>query len=261
MNVHVHESLGGPVRAAMQQVLNLFAGESTYKLVERAEDADVVILQGTRTLESAHSYERQYLLFPNFREAKPAAAPDNVQVLDQPINPVQCLEALNKAKERTGGQQASQATAEKPDAPRVLVIDDSERHCAAAREQLTANYNLTVVTNYSQALKAIQQPYDAVLTDLMLPASSETLGTEAIEKYVGQEMPLGFVIALLAAQAGCQRIAVVTDLNHHQHPMSAALDHLTKPFQINGAKVIFTNRYGGDGKPWQTVLEELLKDE
>jgi len=42
---------------------------------------------------------------------------------------------------------------------------------------------------------------------------------------VGQEMPLGATIALLAICAGVKNVAVVTDKNHHYHPASAALDH------------------------------------
>lgn len=64
--------------------------------------------------------------------------------------------------------------------------------------------------------------FDAVLTDLMVPASKKSLGAGA--HLAGQEMPLGTTIALLAIASGIKKVAVVTDIDHHSHPASAALD-------------------------------------
>ncbi len=91
--------------------------------------------------------------------------------------------------------------------------------------------------------------FDAVLTDLLVPASRQAQGDEG-QRLVGQEMPLGSIIALLAISNGVKRVAVVTDMNHHNHPASAALDC----FEPNGpetlaggvgeVKVLCTNRAG-----------------
>ena len=91
--------------------------------------------------------------------------------------------------------------------------------------------------------------FDIVLSDLLMPASGMTMGDKGM-KYVGQEMPVGFALALMAAIHGARYIAVVTDTNHHDHPASAMLDpfasrcpheHNTAGvpvrFVINGAKV------------------------
>ena len=266
MNVHIHKSLSALVRTALTQTLNLFTNKNSYQLVESMADANVVFVQGRRNLDEIHNYDYRFILFPDDGETSQRHnIPENVQILDTPPNTIQCLQALDIARKAlamsTGALPAQEpAAAAMANKPRVLVIDDSQVHCQTAKRQLASNYLLTVVTTYRQALDALKQVPDVVLTDLMLPASDETLGPDAIAAYAGQEMPLGFVIALLAAKAGCARVGVVTDLNHHAHPMSAALDHFNQPLDINGAKVVFTNRGGEDGKPWRDVLEQLLKD-
>lgn len=88
--------------------------------------------------------------------------------------------------------------------------------------------------------------FDAVLSDLLMPASKMTMGPDGM-KYVGQEMPVGFALSLMASLHGAKYVAVVTDTNHHNHPASAMLDsfasddrvEMGKPprFVINGAKV------------------------
>lgn len=93
-------------------------------------------------------------------------------------------------------------------------------------------------------------PFEAVLSDLLMPASRMTMGPEG-EKYIGQEMPVGFALSLMAA-LHAKYVAVVTATNHHNHPASAMLDafesrcthehdSVGKPprFVINGARVGF----------------------
>lgn len=103
-----------------------------------------------------------------------------------------------------------------------------------------------------------QNPYwDAVLVDLLMPAGKDAQGPNG-KPFVGQLMPVGFALALLAAKNGAKYIAVVTVENHHNHPASAMLDRLENSgwyswrgenrgceinagagFSINGAKVGF----------------------
>lgn len=114
---------------------------------------------------------------------------------------------------------------------------------------------------YYKVKETCRIPYwDAVLSDLLMPASRETMGPDG-QKFVGQEMPVGLAIALLAAQNGAKYVAVVTATNHHHHPAVAMLDRVrpdqdadqTQPnFVINGAKVMFAPRYRShfvDGMP------------
>lgn len=90
--------------------------------------------------------------------------------------------------------------------------------------------------------KATTHPdFDVVLTDLLVPASREAQGGEGM-KFVGQEMPLGTTIALQALMMGIKKVAVVTDMNHHHHPASAAFDCFAgKPCKLEGVNIICTN--------------------
>jgi len=66
--------------------------------------------------------------------------------------------------------------------------------------------------------------FDVVMTDLFVPASERAQGGAGLQ-HVGQQMPLGTTIALLALAVGIKKVAVVTDMNHHHHPASAAFDN------------------------------------
>lgn len=93
--------------------------------------------------------------------------------------------------------------------------------------------------------------FEVVLTDLLMPASEREMGDNGF-KFVGQEMPVGFGLVLMAAQCGARFAAVFTDTSHHNHPASALLDpfesrcpHEYNPagicprFNINGTVVGF----------------------
>ena len=104
--------------------------------------------------------------------------------------------------------------------------------------------------------------FDVVMTDLLVPASRQAQGGEG-ERLVGQEMPLGTTIALLALSAGVRNVAVVTDKNHHHHPASAALDCFGMN-RLPGVNILCTNNVGyvqtdeATGKP---VSDDFLKSE
>lgn len=103
---------------------------------------------------------------------------------------------------------------------------------------------------YYKVKETCQVPYwDAVLSDLLMPASRESMGNDGM-KFIGQEMPVGLVLALLAAKNGAKYVAVVTATNHHDHPASAMLDRLGESywrdkqepnFVINGAQAMFVH--------------------
>lgn len=90
--------------------------------------------------------------------------------------------------------------------------------------------------------------FDVVLTDLLVPASKQSQGSGSY-KLIGQEMPVGIFIGLLAAvRARAKYVAVFTDSDHHSHPASACFDAFNKegeghptPFTVEGAKVLLSN--------------------
>ncbi len=114
---------------------------------------------------------------------------------------------------------------------RILVIDDNEINLKAAAAQL-ADHELTLVNNYQKAQDLIngdrwggtkKESFDAVLVDLLMPASG--LGSVSYDNpLVGQEMPVGIFLALLAAKNNAKYVAVFTDSCHHSHPASACFD-------------------------------------
>jgi len=96
--------------------------------------------------------------------------------------------------------------------------------------------------NEAHARATIHPDFDVVLTDLLVPASKQAQGGEGM-RLVGQEMPLGSIIALLALNAGIKNVAVVTDKNHHHHPASAAFDCF-RGCKAEGIRILCTNHVG-----------------
>jgi len=130
---------------------------------------------------------------------------------------------------------------------RILVIDDNAINQMAAEAQFEGQ-DLTVVSTYDEGRKAIERGigYDAVLVDLLMPASGHMQGSDG-RKFVGQEMPVGIFLATLAAVKGAKYVGLFTDSNHHNHPASACIDPFNEdedhptPFAIQNTKVVFTN--------------------
>jgi CheY-like chemotaxis protein len=117
-------------------------------------------------------------------------------------------------------------------------------------------------------------PFDVVLSDLLMPAGKQAQGPIG-KPYIGQEMPVGFALSLMAAYQGAKYVAVVTATNHHDHPASAMLDPIARDerecdcsfkrpvrFNINGATVCFFQQQPmtlAEGKDWGQVLSYLLE--
>lgn len=133
---------------------------------------------------------------------------------------------------------------------RILVIEDKEAHRKSAEETL-AGHEITIVDSFDKAMDLLSKdstPFEAVLTDMMMPMSRQTLAPGVFNP--SEQVPYGFILALKATLCGAKFVAMVTDTNHHQGAMSAAIDHLGqayyrngfKPnFVVNGAKVMFVH--------------------
>ncbi len=156
---------------------------------------------------------------------------------------------------------------------RILVIEDSELHQISAREQFK-EYILEIAVDYESGVKAIEKVPDVMLTDLMMPkGNANTLSPEGMQ-YLFDEFPYGFPLALLAAKQGVKYIGVVTDINHHNHPMSACLDVISGAYwrkeeaknsiyRINNSLLgIFHAPFIEENerkKDWKSVLEILIE--
>jgi len=97
-----------------------------------------------------------------------------------------------------------------------------------------------------------------------MPAESTTLGAEACAEHLGREIAIGFPL-VLALAGSVERIAVATDMNHHNHPMSAAVDwfHGDRKLVVNGTAVLIMHSpMTADGaKDWSRVLEQIMAAE
>ena len=152
----------------------------------------------------------------------------------------------------------------------ILVIEDTEKHQENARDQFK-DHNLTLAKNYEEGKRFLETTsYQVLLTDLMMPKGGrDMMGSEGI-KYIFDLLPFGFPLAFLAAKMKVLYIGVVTDVNHHDHPISAAIDPISGAdwqdsdsclYKVNDSKLgIFHAPFTEDGrKDWQIVLEVLLK--
>lgn len=109
-------------------------------------------------------------------------------------------------------------------------------------------------------------PYEAVLTDLIMPKDANT----SFEEHKG--VPYGFIIALKAVLRGTTFVAVVTDVYNHNNEIGCAIrgelggcwgENPRPNFTMNQAKVffisapLFENNKGDNVKDWGKVLADL----
>jgi CheY-like chemotaxis protein len=144
---------------------------------------------------------------------------------------------------------------------RVLLIDDKPKQRRAGTKQLQADgHEVVAMSEYGEAKElAEKESFDVALIDLLMPAEATTLGTEGL-KFFGQEMGIGFPLALALAHTNVGGVAVVTDTNHHNHPMSAMVDWFhRKTLNVNGKKVLILHaQLDADGnKDWSAALRNL----
>lgn len=146
----------------------------------------------------------------------------------------------------------------------ILIIDDNDLNIQSARQTL-AGHNVTTVSTHDEAIRLLMagskwnpqtqleehghHGYEVVLCDLLMPAGKKAMGPKGKE-FIGQEMPVGLALSLIAALHGASHVAVATATNHHDHPASAMIDPIesnceseyrrysTPPkLTINGARV------------------------
>lgn len=252
-----------PLPKSIRQVLPIVGNESVFTFVESADEADLVIFTEIRDIERGYSNEKSYAVLSMFRKRAPSL-PENCMIVDV----LDILGGLIKAIKQAGEKLTpiietpvapTEEVSLRPDALRILVIDDTQKHITSAKTGL-AGHRLTTVTGYEDAMSALaSKRFDVVLTDLHLPMSSKMIG----EKFrLGELVPYGIFLMVEAAWQGAKYIAVVTDLSHHDDPFSAAFDHYSRyPVKIEGAKVLMLHAPMKDGaKDWAVVLDWLTKE-
>ena len=141
----------------------------------------------------------------------------------------------------------------------VLLVDDKPIHLGSGRRQLSKTYQLMLCRSYGEAIETLETgTIDILLCDLLMPAESHTLGPKGMEHF-GREIAVGLFLPMIAAEHGVKYVIVLTDQNHHDHPMSAAVDWIS-PYTIDQTHVVITHaRLDENGaKDWARPLNKLL---
>ena len=148
---------------------------------------------------------------------------------------------------------------------RILLVDDSPKHRRAGKRELEKlGHEVVTLSDYGEAHElAKTEVFDVALLDLLMPAEPTTLGTEGL-KHLGREIGVGFPLLLALAHSGVGAIAVATDTNHHNHPLSAIVDWFGHrcPLAVNGKRVLVIHApLRADGtKDWVAVLDALMEN-
>ncbi len=137
------------------------------------------------------------------------------------------------------------------DVYKILVVEDTFKHQDAA-SALLEGHDLTIVDCFEAACDALggegsresisrlATPYDVLLTDLFYPQGREARMTGDYAA-ASEQQPFGIFLAQVAARLGVPYIGVVTDMDHHKHPLAYAFDFFSDPERrIYGANHRFT---------------------
>ena len=254
------------VCAAISKVLGAL---ELCEITDDPKKATLVIVDNYSAIGNFYSKEKWFAIIPLTGDKLKKELPENVSYLSFSNAIVEIMEIISKINDE---KPTDAEVAEEPDvieeflpnAKKILVIEDTLRHQKSAR-LLLKGHRLTVATGYDEAMELLgKEDFEIVLSDLYLPMSPKTLGTEAFE--IGKLVNYGLLLSLEAARVGVNYIAVATDLNHHADCFSAAFDHFSQfDFRIEGAKVIYLHapmtHIDGEKesvKDWLDVMNQLL---
>lgn len=268
-SVRIHLAMkDGPLPRVIRQVLPVIGNETSHTYVENMNEADLVIFTEVCDIESGYSKEKSYAHLQT--SGAIPHLPENCVTFGGGL--LDLINVINKAREKLKPlvtkvvEVVEEVVPLRPDALRILVIEDTPKHQASAKAGL-AGHKLTVVTGYEEAMKIIgSEKFDVVLTDLQMPMSSTMLNPEAFK--LGELVHYGILLMIEAAHQGAKHVAVVTDIsNHAQHNnwLIRALDRFLYPMQIEGAKVLMMHapmRQDANGervKDWAEALNRLMK--
>lgn len=161
---------------------------------------------------------------------------------------------------------------------KILIIEDKPLHIASAEKfAQESGHEVVIINNYDDANCVLKHEarwdkttqdfvitklldYDMVMTDLFLPISRPHL-TADVCPFEGTEQPYGITLMLKAMTLGVKKVGIITDGNHHTHPMIYALRDATCIQSIGD--VNFCINIGGlrpgEAKNWDTLFKELNK--
>lgn len=260
----------------LERTINhLFESLGVAERVASENEADVVVVSSAHDVSGRFSKEKYYIILALKNEDMPKyELPANVRAFYVDGFVVGCViflgEVRNKLEERQPvkmpveharfmSRKEAGLPSDDAQKPGVLVVDDKLSNRVAAQHQLVPDYRLTVVGDYDEAIEVLsEQKFNIVLLDLHLPMSANNLGGGAFK--LGELVEYGLLLLFKAAMSGAEYAAVVTDLNHHADPFSAAFDHFSgKAFTINETHCLLMHAPMQEGgvKDWRQALEKL----
>jgi two-component system response regulator HydG len=105
--------------------------------------------------------------------------------------------------------------------PRVLIVDDDRVLAETLADELSSDgFDTTHVSTSRDALQLIQQPFDALITDLRMP-TTDGLGLLAASRRAAPERPVIVMTAFSAVDTAIESIR------------QGAYHYLTKPFKVD----------------------------
>lgn len=145
---------------------------------------------------------------------------------------------------------------------RILLVDDNPRHRRAGVKELEAlGHQVVALNSYVEAHRqSRQEQFDVALVDLLMPAEEMTLGGEGL-KHLGDQIGVGYALALDLPYGNVGAVVVATDTNHHNHPLSAMVDWFhNSPLIVNGksVRIIHASLNEDSTKNWSDALKSLL---
>lgn len=132
---------------------------------------------------------------------------------------------------------------------KILVVDDKTENREEASEQFSSkNVEITCVDCFSVAASLLRKySYDMLLTDLMLPG--EAKGVVKNHPQVGQEIPYGLILAIMAKNYAVPDVAILTDATKDSGPILWAMD---KVFGDNECISVYNH------KKWLSAAEKFI---
>lgn len=263
MTIRVFLILDKPLDSAVEKMF-LLLGD--LEIVDSQENADLIVTSNEANVAASFDEKKWYLILKNFISKIGDNKHSNVRVIEVHQFLTSAALFLTEIREIMEDRQESPNVEfiplpeQRPDLKCILVVDDKLENRQAAVKQLSDKWNVWLASGYDEAmgiLAAEPDKFEIALLDLHMPMSPRTLSEEAF--HLGELVPYGLLLLLEVCCQGVKFAAVVTDLNHHSDPFSAAFDNFTgKVMNMGRAEVMLMHAPMKDGvKDWAAALDHL----
>lgn len=237
-------------------------GTRNTQTVQTMAEANLIVAENIESIAGTFKKEKQYAIITV--EETEVNLPTNVTVFQAPFELTEYFNLISKIatiKPEEEKRESAPGIFLCSDAKHILVVDDSPQNIASAKKLLAGHY-LTTAESYDEAMEILdKKKFDIVMVDLYLPVNFGSIASKTFR--LGDLVTYGFLLMCEAARKGAGHVAIVTDLDHHADPFSAAFDHFSKfSFRIDNAKLrMLPAKKNTDGsKDWSNAFKRLLEE-